>query len=124
MNTPQRKNLSARILFTLGIIAAVIGAVDPLEGSIVILAGSGLIVLGTWLGQQPRELRIYRTCLLGMIAFGVMAMFALSAVGGLGGKSGHSMWWLLLLLPYPLGWILVMANLVARLIESARHRRA
>lgn len=124
MNTPKLKILLARILFVIGVIAMVIGAADPLEGSVVILGGSGLVVLGTWLGQREKGLCVYRTCLFGMIAFGVIAMFALSSVGGLGGKTGHSMWWGLLLLPYPLGWILAMANLVAHLIDRVRQRHA
>jgi hypothetical protein len=124
MNMAKMKILSARILFILGVIAMVIGAIDPLEGSVIILAGSGLVVLGTWLGRQQRGLCVYRTCLFGMIAFGVIALFALSAVGGIGGRTGHSMWWGLLLLPYPIGWVFAMANFVAWGIDRVRHRRA
>jgi len=124
MNTLKCKNLSARILLGIGAFAMIVGALDPLEGAVVIRAGSGLVVLGTWLGHQQRGLCVYRTCLFGMIAFGVIAMFALSAVGGIGGKAGHSMWWGLLLLPYPVGWILGMANLASRLIERAWRRLA
>jgi len=124
MNTAKLKNLSARILLGVGVVAMIVGAVDPLEGSVVILTGSGLVVLGTWLGHQQRGLCVYRTCLFGMIAFGVIALFAMSAIGGLGGKTGHSMWWGLLLLPYPIGWILGMANLASRLVERAWRRPA
>jgi hypothetical protein len=124
MKTPQVMKLSARILFGIGVIAMTVGALDPLEGSVIILAGSGLVVLGTWLGRHRRGLCVYRTCLFGMMAFGVMALFALSAVGGLGGRTGHSMWWGLLLLPYPIGWILAMANLAAGLIDRMRHGHA
>jgi hypothetical protein len=31
-------------------------------------------------------------------------MSALGSVGGIGGKSGHSMWWGVLILPYLIGW--------------------
>lgn len=124
MNAAKLKNLLVRILFVIGVIAMIVGAVDPLEGSVIILAGSGLVVLSTWFGHQPRELCIYRTCLFGMIAFGVIAMFAFSSVGGFGGKTGRSMWWALVLLPYPIGWILAIANLVARGIARVRHRHA
>jgi hypothetical protein len=53
-------------------------------------------------------------------------MFALSAVGGIGGKSGHSMWWGVLMLPYPVGWILGLAGAISALIRSfkARSQRA
>jgi len=124
MNVAKLKNLPVQVLFVVGVIAMIVGALDPLEGSVVILAGSGLVTLGTWLGHQPRGLCVYRTWLFGLIAFGVVALFGLSAAGGLGGKIGHSMWWGLLLLPYPLGWILGMANLVSRSIGRVRHRHA
>lgn len=122
MNTTKIRSVSARILFIIGVIAMVVGAVDPMEGSVVILSGSGLIALGTWLGNRGRGLSVYWACLFGMIALGVIALFGLSAVGGIGGKHGHSPWWGLLLLPYPVGWILGIANLVSRLIENVRHR--
>lgn len=123
MNAPKIKLWSARASFTLGVIGMIVGSLDPLEGAVVILAGSGLVALGTWLGNQERGLAIYRTWLFGMIAFGILAMFALSAAGGFGGPSGRSMWWGLLLLPYPIGWLLGIANLIARMIERLRHHR-
>ena len=95
---------------------------DPLEGSLVILAGSGLVTLGTWLGESDRRLLVNWLWPFGLILFGVIALFALSAVGGIGGKGGHSLWWGLLVLPYPAGWLLGLANLVRRLINRIRHR--
>lgn len=121
MNITAVKSLSARVLFIIGVIAMVVGILDPLEGSMIILAGSGLVALGTWLGNQGRARSVYWAWLFGMIAWGVIALFWLSAVGGIGGKSGHSLWWGLVLLPYPVGWLLGIANLVSRLIESIRH---
>jgi hypothetical protein len=124
MNTAKIKSLSARILFIIGVIAMVGSMLDPLEGSVVILFGSGLVALGTWLGNRGRGLSVYWAWLFGMIAFGVIAMFGMSAIGGLGGKTGRSLWWGLVLLPYPVGWLLGIANLVSRLIDSVRHRHA
>ena len=60
--------------------------------------------------------------ILGLIAFGVGAMFVLSAIGGFGGTRGPSMWWGLLILPYPIGWVMGLVSLVFRLVRSARHR--
>jgi hypothetical protein len=124
MNTTKTKNISARILFIVGVIAMIVGMLDPLEGSVIILAGSGFVALGTWLGNKGRALSVYWAWLFGMIASGVIALFWLSAVGGIGGNSGHSPWWGLVLLPYPIGWLLGMANLVSRMIDSVRHRHA
>ena len=124
MNVELIRFRSARILIPIGVIAMIVGALDPLEGSAVILAGSGLVTLGTWLSHREKALAIYRTWLFGMIAFGVLAMFVMSAMGGIGGKTGRSLWWALVLLPYPVGWLLNMANLIARGIERVRHRHA
>jgi hypothetical protein len=124
MNTQKIKHLSARILFPIGVVGMIVGALDPLEGSVLILAGSGLVALATWLGDQARSLAVYPTWLFGMIAVGVITMFAFSAVGGFGGKTGRSMWWMLVLLPYPIGWLLEIANLIARGIDRLRHRHA
>jgi hypothetical protein len=41
-----------------------------------------------------------------LIAFGVAALFGLSALGGAGGNSGRSIWWLALCVSYPIGWLL------------------
>jgi hypothetical protein len=45
-----------------------------------------------------------------LIAIGVGALWGLSMVGGIGGKSGHSIWWGLLILPYLLGWTMGIAG--------------
>lgn len=70
-----------------------LGTVDPLEGSLLILPGSGLIALGNFLGKRQRGVIRYWLWVFGLIAVGVAAMFVLSAFGGIGGQSGHSMWW-------------------------------
>ena len=100
------RTLWARILVTLGGIAMLLGTVDPLEGSLLILPGSGLIALGTFIGKSQRSVIRYWLWVCGLIAVGVAAMFVLSAFGGIGGKSGHSMWWGVLILPYPVGWFM------------------
>ncbi len=106
--TSNKPALWLRILVTVGSIAMLVGALDPLEGSIAILIGSGLVALGTFLGRGERRLIAYRTWVFVLIAFGVGAMWALSSVGGFGGKSGLSMWWGLLILPYLVGWAMAI----------------
>jgi len=101
MNT---RSVWSRILVFVGSIAMVVGAIDPLEGSLIILPGSGLVALGAFLGQSERRLIASRMWAFILIAIGVGALWGLSMVGGLGGKSGHSMWWGVLILPYLIGW--------------------
>ena len=123
MNSADTRNLWSRILVIAGGIAMLVGAVDPMEGSVVILIGSGLVTLGTFLGKSERRLFRYWIWVFSLIAAGVAALFTLSAVGGIGGNSGHSMWWGLLILPYPVGWILGMASLVMRTGGILRWRK-
>jgi len=118
------RGLWSRILLIVGSIAMLVGVLDPLEGSVVILAGSGLVALGTFLGQIGRQLLLYWILIFILIAVGVGAMFVLSAFGGIGGTSGHSMWWGVLILPYPVGWIMGIVSLLFRLVRSTRHRHA
>ena len=81
-----------------------VGAIDPMEGSLLILPGSGLVALGTFLSQVERRLIAYRVWVLVLIAIGVGALWGLSMVGGFGGPSGRSSWWGVLILPYLIGW--------------------
>jgi hypothetical protein len=101
MNTRERWS---KILFIVGSLAMVIGGIDPLEGSLLILPGCALMALGTYLGQAERRLIAYRVWILVMVAIGVGAIWGLSAVGGFGGTSGRSMWWGALILPGLIGW--------------------
>jgi len=108
MKTRNSRALWSRVLVVLGSIAMVIGGIDPMEGSFIILPGSLLVALGTWLGLSERRLIAYRVAVLILIAIGVGALWALSAVGGFGGSSGLSMWWGVFILPYLIGWSMGM----------------
>lgn len=119
MNT---RTLCPRILVTLGGIAMLIGTLDPLEGSVIIVSGSGLIVLGTFIAKSQRSVIRYWLTVFGLIAVGVAAMFVLSAFGGIGGKSGHSIWWGVLILPYPVGWLMALAGALLALIRFIKSR--
>ncbi len=98
------RNLWARILIITGSTAMLVGAIDPMEGSLVILPGSALVALGTFLGESERRLIVYRVWVFVLIAIGVGALWGFSMVGGFGGHSGRSMWWGMLVLPYLIGW--------------------
>ncbi len=114
------RKFCAQILVIAGLVAMLLGALDPLEGSLVILPGSALVALGAILGRSAQRRLLGWAFVLA--AAGVGAMFALSAVGGVGGRSGHSMWWLLTTLPYPVGWIMGLWGVLA-MVESGWHRR-
>jgi len=98
-------------LVVAGLVSMLLGAADPLEGSVLIVVGSGLIALGVWLGRLPQ--RSLFTSAFMLVVMGVGAMIALSAYGGIGGKSGHTLGWLLTVLPYPVGWLMGLAGVMA-----------
>jgi hypothetical protein len=97
-------NLWANVLVIAGGFGMVVGAIDPLEGSLLILPGSGLLALGAYLGQAEHRVIVYKVWAFALILIGVGALWGLSAVGGFGGSSGRSMWWAALILPYLIGW--------------------
>ncbi len=115
MAAPRRWS---RILVIVGLVAVLVGAIDPLEGSLVILPGAALVTLGAFMaGSRHRR---FLTWALALLALGVGALFGLSALGGLGGSTGHSFWWGLVLLPYPAGWIMVLVGAIRCLREGSR----
>lgn len=106
----------ARVLVIAGIAAMVIGAVDPLEGSLVILPGIATAALGTLLAKS-RQRKVLGWALV-LCVLGVGALWGLSALGGIGGTSGRSYWWGLVLLPYPAAWILALVGAIRALREG------
>jgi hypothetical protein len=103
----------SRILLVVGLAAMLIGALDPLEGSVVILAGSGVAAFAAYLGGSARRKLLYLA--FGLVAVGVAALFVLSALGGTGGNSGRSVWWGLCLIPYPVGWVVGLVGAILAL---------
>jgi len=105
----------SRILAVAGLVVMLLGAVDPLEGSLVILPGSALLAIAAWLGQSRQRKVLYWA--LVAVAAGVGVMWGMTAMGGIGGSTGRSMWWALLLLPYPAGWVMGLVGGVRLLRE-------
>ena len=108
----------SRILVIVGLVAMVIGAIDPLEGSLIILPGTGMVALGALLGKSRYRKLLYWS--FALVAVGVGALFGVSALGGFGGRSGLSLWWVIVILPYPIGWIMGIVGAVRRLREGSK----
>jgi hypothetical protein len=111
-------NKWSRALVIVGLIAMLVGAIDPLEGSIVILAGAALVALGAVRGKSRHRRFLLWSFVL--VAIGVGAMGRLSMLGGVGGATGRSFWWSLVVLPYPVGWIMGLVGTVRTLRESSK----
>ena len=116
----NKRMLWSRILAVIGMVALLIGALDPLEGALVILPASAVIALSTFLARS--RFRRFAYWGFGLTAIGVGWMSIISALGGFGGETGRSMWWALTLLPYPVGWIVCFIAGVRLLIEWNRSR--
>jgi hypothetical protein len=104
-------NSRSRYLLITGLVLMIAGAIDPMEGSVVILAGGAIAAAGAYLGRSARFKTIATAFVL--ILIGVGAMFGFSALGGVGGNSGRSLWWMLTMAPYPIGWIIELVATVS-----------
>lgn len=108
-----------RILVAVGLVGMLIGVVDPLEGSFVILPATVLAAAGAALGKSRWRKLLYWS--VALVAFGVVAMVVLSCLGGIGGHSGRSLGWGVFMLPYPVGWLTGLVGTVLALIEFYKH---
>lgn len=108
----------ARAIYTTGVIAMVAGAFDPLEGSVVILAGSALVALSTYF-VKDRHWKIFMASFI-LITLGVCGLFYISSMGGIGGSSTTSWWWIIIMFPYPIGWIINVVVFIGRAAKKAK----
>ncbi len=109
-----------RIIHIIGVIAVIIGAIDPFEGSVVIVVGSTLLALSAYV-TNDRHSKIFTASLI-MILIGATFLFYFSSIGGFGGTSTLSWWWGLLILPFPIGWITTIVVLIRRAIENKKRK--
>lgn len=109
-----------RIIYITGVIALIIGAIDPMEGSVVIATGSTLVALSTYL-THDRHWKIFLVLFI-MILTGVFFLFFLSSLGGIGGTSSLSWWWGGLILPYPIGWLISIGILIMRAVKKPQQQ--
>ncbi|MEI6050200.1 MAG: hypothetical protein WCS03_14960 [Bacteroidota bacterium] len=107
-----------RVVYIIGVIALIVGALDPMEGSVVIASGSALIALSTYL-THDRHWKIFLLSLI-MILIGVLFLFYLSSIGGFGGTAKLSWWWGTLILPYPIGWLISIVILIIRAVKKPK----
>ncbi len=94
-----------RVFVVVGVIGLLVGAIDPLEGSLLILPSAILLTVGVRRATGGLASRLATVGLVS-IALGFTAMWVMTAIGGVGGSTGRSAWWALLALPMLPGWIL------------------
>lgn len=111
-----------RIWIIAGIVLTAIGLIDPLEGSLAILPGTALIMVGALLGKSRR--RKLLGWAFALTAVGIGIMFVMSSFGGVGGTTGRSWWWALLMLPYPVGCVMSLVGGIRAVGELSPSRKA
>ena len=104
------KNNWKRILHLAAVALFIIGTIDPLEGSVLIMAGSILLAALGFFDNKQNWKFIFSASIL--IIIGVFFLFYLSSLGGFGGNSTLSWWYGLLILPYPIGWLCFLILLI------------
>ena len=107
---------ASRTLVMVGLTLMLVGGLDPLEGSLAILVGSGLAAMGTYLGHSPRRTVLAAAVVL--IALGIAGMIVLSLLGGIGERSELSAWWGILLVPYVAGIALDVAGIALWAVDT------
>lgn len=105
-------NKRNKILYWIGVALFIIGTFDPMEGSVVIALGSLLISTGCFF----EKIKYWKLFLVSFISIfiGVFFLFFLSSLGGFGGDSKLSWWWGLTIVPYPVGWLLMIVLLILK----------
>ncbi|MFM9057345.1 MAG: hypothetical protein ACKOQY_11795 [Bacteroidota bacterium] len=107
-----------RVLRILAVAMLVLGALDPIRGAVLIAAGSLLLAIQVKISADPRR-RLYVTTAR-MIVVGVFFLYFFSENGSLQ-KAQLSAWWLLML-PYPVGWMITVSSLLDTSIRKRKGR--
>ncbi|MCX6230963.1 MAG: hypothetical protein NTZ33_05415 [Bacteroidetes bacterium] len=105
-----------RIVYIVGVVLSIIGLLDPMEGSVVILLGCALTAITTYIAKD-RHQKIFLINFILML-IGVFFLFYISSLGGLG-EGALSWWWGILMLPYP---VAVLGNLVLLIVRSLKKK--
>ena len=110
----MKLNWKKTLLIT-GVILFIVGMIDPLEGSVVIAAGSLMITIYTYM-VNDRLKRYFMIAFL-LILFGIMSMFYLSAKGGIGEGALPKIWFVYMA-PYPIGWLMTIVLLIYKKMKK------
>ena len=104
------------VVYIVGVVAMCSFAIDPMEGSVGILAGSILVALSTFL-TKDRHWKIFMYCAVAIVV-GVFFLWLFTWLGGIGGNSRYSLWWGITVIPYPLGWLTTITLLIIRIFKK------
>jgi len=103
-----------RTLFTVGVIALFVGIFNPMGWYIIVTAGAVMITLAA-LAEQDRHRYIYLASTF-LVIIGSLLIYYMSLLGSY--EVQGEWWWNLMVLPYPIGWIVIMAMLLIKLVQK------
>lgn len=110
----------SKILKRVGGTLMVIGCIDPLEGSVIILLGSALVSLGLYLEKASKRVFRYWLSVFLLLLVGVIALFGISSVGGI---PPLAIWWALLIIPYPIALLMMLGGGIYTLVRFIKSRK-
>lgn len=113
----------ARRLAWIGLAGLLLAVLDPMEGAFIALPFCAVLTVSAFLATSRYRVLLYWA--FGSMFVGVGVLIVLTLIGGIGGSSGRSMWWGLLLVPYPLGWLMALflgARVVREPMPSIREK--
>lgn len=115
----MRKKIELRkVIYNFGVAFLIVGVIDPLEGSVAILIGSLMIYIASIM-LKDRDKKMFFVAMV-LILIGVLSMFIMSSMGGFGKESKMSNWLLILIIPYPLGWLMEIVILIRRIFTTKK----
>ncbi len=114
----KEKTKLTRILYYAGVVAMILGAVYPLEGSVLILSGNLLLVISMYITNDRQRKQFLATLI--MIAVGVFFIYFTWSLREFGGTSKLIWLWDILILLYPAGWIFAMVMLIIRVRQKRK----
>ncbi len=103
--------------FTIGIVLFVLGTLDPLELSPILLLGGCLMARMKYLTKEV----YWKQYKIGafLIAVGFISLHFFSYLGGFG-PDNLSWWWSIFTIPYPLGWFFYVFFFFRWIINSKK----
>ena len=107
-----------RTVYIIGVVASILGILDPMEGSVLLMAGAVLIAVSTYFSNDR-----YWKVFLATAIMQVVGVFFLFFFSSLGGFPPLSWWWSILILPYPIGWLTLIVMLIVRAVKQKRERK-
>jgi len=115
MNKRRRCSL---VLGFVGLAMMLVAFLDPLEGFPLVLIGGTLAVIAVRLAAS----RWFRLLVwaLALAIVGCAAMLLLTAPGGVGGSSRVPAVWVLIVLPYPIGGLLLLVGNTLSILQMLR----